>query len=81
MLIYDKKHKEDDIIPSEKLENDHNEFIDTITKVSPQKWYIKITLRIHNEYEFTSLALLDSGADQNCICEGLIPTKYYEKNN
>ena len=25
------------------------------------------------------VALIDSGADMNCIQEGLIPVKYYEK--
>ena len=25
------------------------------------------------------IALIDSGADMNCIQEGLIPTQYYEK--
>lgn len=27
------------------------------------------------------LGLIDSGADLNCICEGLIPTQYLEKKN
>ena len=27
----------------------------------------------------TEIALIDSGADMNCIQEGLIPLKYYEK--
>jgi len=27
-----------------------------------------------------TVALVDSGADMNCIQEGIIPTKYYEKD-
>ena len=34
---------------------------------------------IGKEYVFEIIALLDTGADSNCIQEGLIPTKYYEK--
>ena len=29
----------------------------------------------------TDIALIDSGADMNCIQEGLIPLKYYEKSS
>ena len=34
---------------------------------------------MNKEYYFTIVALLDSGADSNCIQEELIPAKYYEK--
>ena len=41
---------------------------------------MKITLYIHNEIFIENLiALVDSGADLNCVHEGLIPTKYFEK--
>ena len=43
-----------------------------------QKWYIEITLVDHKEFLLTVVALVDSGADMNCIQEGLIPSKYYE---
>ncbi|XLT93673.1 hypothetical protein HN873_015335, partial [Arachis hypogaea] len=43
-----------------------------------QKWFTTITLIIGEEkYDF--IAFVDSGADVNCIQEGLIPKKYYEK--
>ena len=29
----------------------------------------------------TEIVLIDSGADMNCIQEGLIPLKYYEKSS
>ena len=32
----------------------------------------------HKEFSLTVVALVDSGADMNCIQEGLIPSKYYE---
>ena len=40
-----------------------------------------ITVVINDEYHLNSIALIDSGADQNCMQEGLIPTKYYEKTS
>ena len=42
------------------------------------KWYTEITLVVHKEFSLTVIALVDSGADINCIQEGLIPSKYYE---
>ncbi|XLS86128.1 hypothetical protein HN51_036294, partial [Arachis hypogaea] len=32
------------------------------------------------DFVFDTIALFDSGADSNCIKEGLIPTKYFEKS-
>ena len=52
-----------------------------LNKITYQKWYIKITLVKHQEYIIRdAIALVDSGADLNCIQEGLIPTKYFEKS-
>ena len=56
------------------------QFVSTIDQINFQKWYIHITLKIKDNFEFNTIALLDSGADQNCIKEGLIPSIYYEKN-
>ncbi|HEX7870685.1 MAG TPA: hypothetical protein VF455_11300 [Chryseobacterium sp.] len=45
-----------------------------------QKWYIRITLIIKSDFIIKdAIALVDSGADMNCIQEGLIPTKYFQK--
>ena len=55
-----------------------NEFLNIINRMIFQKWYTKITLVVHKEFSLTIIALVDSGADMNCIWEGLIPSKYYE---
>ena len=52
-----------------------------INKINYQKWYTKITLHIDNNFKTNVIALMDPEADYNCIREGTIPTKYYEKNN
>ncbi|KAL4190898.1 hypothetical protein AMTRI_Chr07g78120 [Amborella trichopoda] len=35
--------------------------------------------KMTEEYNFQTLALVDSGADLNCINEGLVPSKYFDK--
>jgi len=59
----------------------NNLFINLIDRIIFQKWYVEVTLIINVDAEFqiTTVALLDSGAYMNCIQEGIIPTKYYEK--
>ena len=55
-----------------------DEFLNIIERMIFQKWYIEITLVVHKEFSLTVVALVDSGADMNCIQEGLVPSKYYE---
>ena len=52
-----------------------------MTIVQKQRWYIKITLKINLDFQSTFIALIDSGADLNCIQEGLIPTVYFVKTS
>ena len=52
-----------------------------IDRVIFQKWHTKITLVINKEFSLTEIALIDLGANMNCIQEGLIPLKYYEKSS
>jgi hypothetical protein len=54
-------------------------FLNTIDKMLFQKWYTEVRIVIDKEYVFQTVAILDTGADSNCIQEGIIPTKYYEK--
>ena len=44
-----------------------------------QKWHIKIRIFIKLDFSKDIIALVDSGADINCIQEGLIPLGYFEK--
>jgi hypothetical protein len=54
-------------------------FINLIDKVIFQKWYIEVTFIINVEFQLTTITLLDSWADMNCIQEEIILTKYFEK--
>ena len=46
----------------------------------PPKWFTKVKIVVSHDYHFTVIAMIDSGVDMNCIQEGLIPLKYFEKS-
>ena len=54
-------------------------FVNTITKMITQKWHIKIKLFVKLDFSQELIALVDFGADINCIQEGLILIKYFEQ--
>ncbi|XLU76769.1 hypothetical protein S245_000190, partial [Arachis hypogaea] len=65
-------------IPENYINLGTENYINILTLLVSQKWFTTITL-IVGEEKFDLIAMVDSGADVNCIQEGLIPTKYYEK--
>ncbi|KAH1162095.1 hypothetical protein GYH30_000820 [Glycine max] len=62
----------------ENLEDDM--FMGLINKIKIQKIYINIKI-ILNDFVLETMALFDTGADSNCILEGLIPTKFFKKTS
>ena len=76
--VEDKLPEEDEIefLPKS---NSNDLFINLIERVIFQKWYTKVQIVVNKKYYFTIVALLDSGANSNCIQEELIPVKYYER--
>jgi hypothetical protein len=40
----------------------------------------KLLLLLQKNYSFDAIALIDSGSNMNCIKEGLVPSKYFEKS-
>ena len=78
------EHKEGDessqqVLLSEKGIVDNSQ-LSLIHKLIPPKWFTKVKIVISLDYHFTVIAVIDSGADMNCIQEGLIPSKYFEKS-
>ena len=78
------EHKEGDessqqVLLSEKGIVDNSQ-LSLIHKLIPPKWFTKVKIVISPDYHFTVIAVIDSGADMNCIQEGLIPSKYFEKS-
>ena len=53
-------------------------FMGLINKIKIHKFYINMKIII-NDFVLNTMALFDTGADSNCILEGLIPTKFFEK--
>ncbi|GAV85103.1 hypothetical protein CFOL_v3_28542, partial [Cephalotus follicularis] len=54
-------------------------FINLIERITYQKCHVNFTITIQDSFKLQTVALIDSGAQMNCIQEGLIPTKYFEK--
>ena len=46
----------------------------------PPKWFTKVKIVVSHDYHFNVIAMIDSSTDMNCIQEGLIPSKYFEKS-
>jgi len=67
----------EDISGIQETEIPHTQFLQTISKVTFQKWYSIVTLVV-NDFSMNAIVLIDSGADQNCIKAGIIPTKFCE---
>ena len=51
-----------------------------VNKIFLPKWFTKVKIVVSPDYHFTVIAMIDSSADMNCIQEGLIPSKYFEKS-
>ena len=49
-----------------------------VNKILPPKWFTKVKIVVSLDYHFVVIAMIDSGADINCIQEELIPSKYFE---
>ncbi|KAL4187613.1 hypothetical protein AMTRI_Chr09g39880 [Amborella trichopoda] len=62
-----------------KIKEDDTTSVNLLNKVITQKWFVLVKIVVNNEYDFQCLALIDSGADLNCLNEGLVPTKYFSK--
>ena len=46
----------------------------------PPKWFTKIKIVVSHDYHFTVIAMIDSGANMNCIQERLIPSNILKKS-
>jgi len=55
-------------------------FMGLINKIKIQKFYINIKIII-KDFMLDTMTLFDTGADSNCILEGLILTKFFEKTS
>ena len=59
--------------------DDEIRYCNLLNKITPVIWHTNVKLII-DDHEIEVVVLVDTGADLNCIQEGLIPTKYFEKS-
>ena len=57
-----------------------NSQLNLVKKMLPLKWFTKVKIAVSHYYHFNVIVMIDFGADINCIQEGLIPSKYFEKS-
>jgi hypothetical protein len=69
ILEIEDKLQENDEIEFLPKSNSTDLFINLIDKIIFQKWYTEVQIVVNKEYYFTIVALLDSGANSNCIQE------------
>ena len=72
---------EKEISHDQEIDHNKHNILSLIDRVIFQKWHTKVTLVINKEFSLIEVALIDFGADMNCIQEGLMPLKYYEKSS
>ena len=73
--------EDDTVNPTADMEPEpsNGSFLQTISQINFQKWHSKVRIVISKDFQFEVVALIDSGADLNCIQEGIIPSKYFQK--
>jgi hypothetical protein len=59
--------------------DDEIRYCNLLNKISPVRWHTNVKLII-DDFEVEVIVLVDTGTNLNCIQEGLIPTKYFEKS-
>jgi hypothetical protein len=78
IYIYKSEHSHEE--ESNNIPSSDVKIISLINKVCPPRWYAKVHIIVASDYAFDVIVFIDSGADLNCIHEGLIPSRYFEKS-
>ena len=78
--ILNNQEIQDEILESSKgNEKVIDTYLNIKNRVIFQKWEVFLAIVINDKFVLNTIALIDSGASMNCIQEGLIPTRFYEK--
>ena len=71
-----------DVSESSQVNDDEADaFLDTISRVIFQGWEVSLTIVVKDKFFFDIIALIDSGAAENCLQEGLVPIRLYEETS
>lgn len=63
---------------SQEEEQIEQNVLNIVNLIQLKKWHTRVKI-VSKDYEFTKVVLIDSGANLNCIQDGIIPTRYYSK--
>ena len=63
------------------IEHIHDDFLNVLTQISSKKYLIKITLVFSDDFKLDAIFLFDTGADLNCIKEGVIPKRFLQNTS
>ena len=66
----------------EPINQEDSEFLEQLSKKPKEDkdYLVQIRLLINNNYVIETEALFDTGTDQSCILESLIPPQFFEQN-
>ena len=62
-------------------DNETNTFLNTVSRVIFQRWEISLTIVVKDKFVFDIIALVDSGAAENCLQESLVPIPLCEETS
>ena len=60
------------------IEHVPDDFLNVLTQISSKKYLIRITLVFSDDFKLDTIALFDTGADLNCIKEGVVPKQFLQ---
>ena len=62
-------------------DNETDTFLNTVSRVIFQRWEVSLTIVVKDKFFFDIIALIDSGAAENCLQEGLVPIPLCEETS
>uniref|UniRef100_A0A6N2LKD6 Reverse transcriptase domain-containing protein n=1 Tax=Salix viminalis TaxID=40686 RepID=A0A6N2LKD6_SALVM len=63
------------------LEQIDTAFLDVLSQISSKKYIVKLSLVFSDDFKLDTIALFDTGADLNCIKEGVVPKRFLQNTN
>ena len=62
-------------------DNETDTFLNTVSRVIFQRWEVSLTIVVKDKFVFDIIALIDSGAVENCLQEGLVNIQLCEETS
>src|SRR5262249_20951719 len=75
----EEEEESEKILSIENSQDIPEDFIYILREITTQKYLIRITLCLTENFQIDTIALFDTGADLNCIKHGIIPSTFISK--